>query len=297
MQGVNVFENGIGYLLKTLGMYTSGTGFFAMYLIAVLFVLIKGQKRDKELFLPMAVMLLVTVYNPLTAVILDRIFDVSSEYYRLFWIAPVIILVPYVATLIMTREKKGRENIVACVLVSVMFIVGGNYVYAGGYDAAENIYKIPDELIKISQIIHEDSDTEYVKAFFEYEYNMEIRQYDPKMLLCVDREDYIYAVNYSYTEEMLEDEGNPQNRLLALLVRNQNVSSEDLTDALDATNTEYVVLSKGHPQAVAVKRAGLYGLAETDTHVIYKYDLKEPYEYELVDYSDAEHRFSYRRLK
>ncbi len=297
MQGVNVFENGIGYLLKTLGMYTSGTGFFAMYLIAILFILIKGEKRDKELFLPMAVMLLVTVYNPLTAIVLDKIFDVSSEYYRLFWIAPVIILVPYVATLIMTREKKGRENVTAAVLAVLMFIIGGNYVYANGFDAAENIFKIPDELIEISGIIHEDSDTEYVKAFFEYEYNMEIRQYDPKMLLCVDREDYIYAVNYSYTEEMLEDEANPQNRLLALLVRNQDILAEDLADALDATNTAYVVLTKGHPQAAVVKRAGLKELSETDTHVIYRYDLKDPYEYELVDYSDAEHRFSYRRLK
>ena len=297
MRGVNVFENGIGYLLKTLGLYTSGTGFFAMYLIAVLFVLVKGEKRDKELFLPMSVMLLVTVYNPLTAIVLDRIFDVSSEYYRLFWIAPVIILVPYVATVIMTREKKGWENVTIAVLIAAMFVIGGNYVYAKGYDAAENIYKIPDELIEISQIIHEDSDTEYVKAFFEYEYNMEIRQYDPKMLLCVDREDYIYAVNYSYTDEMLEDENCPQNLLLALLVRNQQIFEEDLTYALDATNTAYVVLSKGHPQAAFVKRAGLYELAETETHVIYKYDLKDPYEYELVDYSDAEHRFSYRRLK
>ena len=297
MQGVNVFENGIGYLLKTLGMYTSGTGFFAMYLIGVLTVLVAGKKRDRQLFLPQAVMLLVTVYNPLTPLILDRIFDVSGEYYRLFWIAPVIILVPYVCAMIMTRENKGWENVIFAVLIIAMFIVGGNYVYAKGYDAVENIYKIPDELIGISDIIHRDSDTEYVRAFFEYEYNMEIRQYDPKMLLPVDREDYIYAVNYSYTDEMLSDEGKPSDRLLALLVRNQKISKDDLTEALEATDTSYVVLSKGHPQAAFIRSAGLYELAETQTHIIYKYDLEDPYEYSLVDYSDAEHRFSYRRLK
>ena len=297
MQGVNVFENGIGYLLKTLGMYTSGTGFFAMYLIGLLTVLVAGKKRDRQLFLPQAVMLLVTVYNPLTPLILDRIFDVSGEYYRLFWIAPVIILVPYVCAMMMTRENKGWENVIFAVLIIAMFIVGGNYVYAKGYDAAENIYKIPDELIGISDIIHRDSDTEYVRAFFEYEYNMEIRQYDPKMLLPVDREDYIYAVNYSYTDEMLSDEGKPSDRLLALLVRNQKISKDDLTEALEATDTSYVVLSKGHPQAAFIRSAGLYELAETQTHIIYKYDLEDPYEYSLVDYSDAEHRFSYRRLK
>ncbi len=297
MQGVNVFENGTGYLLKCLQMYTSGTGFFVMYLAAVLIVMIIGSKRDKELFLPQAVMLMLTVFNPVTPLILDKIFDVSSEYYRLFWIAPVIILVPYAATMLMTRKDRGWGNLGIAVLVVVIFVAGGNYVYAEGFAAAENIYKIPDELIEISGIIHEDADTEYVKAFFEYDYNMEIRQYDPKMLLSVDREDYIYAVNYSYTDEMLKEGGKPSDRLLALLVRNQKISEEDLRDALEATKTQYVVLTKGHPQASFVRKAGLYEIGDTATHIIYKYDLADPEEYALVDYSDAEHRFSYRRLK
>ncbi len=297
MQGVNVFENGIGYMLKCLSLYTAGTGFFVMYLAAILFIVVKGSKRDRQIFIPQAVVLLVTVYNPLTPVILDKIFDVSSEYYRLFWIAPVVVLVPYVASLIITDAKAGAQKGVTAALIAAVFILGGNFVYAKGYTAATNIYKIPDELITISEMIHEDSDTEYVKAFFEYEYNMEIRQYDPKMLLCVDREDYIYAVNYSYTQEMLENDDRPQDKLLALLVRNQKLYPDQFTNALDATNTSYVVLTKGHPQIPFVKSAGLYPIGETATHIVLKYDLKDPYEYKLVDYSEAQHRFSYRRLK
>ena len=106
MQGVNVFENGTGYLFKCLSEYTSGTGFFVMYLIALAFILIKGTKRDRELFLLQAAVLFVTVYNPAVPLILDRIFDVNSEYYRFFWIAPVVILVPYAATKLITRNAK-----------------------------------------------------------------------------------------------------------------------------------------------------------------------------------------------
>ena len=297
MQGVNVFENGIGYLMKCLGLYTAGTGYFAMYLIAVLYILVKGSKKDRQLFIPQAVMLVITVFNPLTPLILDRIFDVNSEYYRLFWIAPVIILVPYVATTLICDETFKKQRILIAALIAAMFIMGGNFVYGNGIGIAQNIYKIPDELITISEMIHEDSKTEYAKAFFEYEYNMEIRQYDPKMLLCVDREDYIYAVNYSYTEEMLSDETKPQNVLLALLVRNQRVDEEELCAALDATDTEYVVLTKGHPQTAFVKRAGLYEIGQTPTHIVFRYDLAEPVDHELVDYTGVEHRFSYRRLK
>jgi len=297
MQGVNVFENGIGYMLKCLNLYTSGTGYFAMYLLAVIFILIKGDERERRIFLPQAVVLLVTVYNPFVPIVIDKFFDVSSEYYRLFWIAPVIVLVPYAATKIIFDFSAGSKRIFSYVLITAFFVLGGNFVYGKGINVAHNIYKIPDELIEISDIIHKDSGTEYTRAFFEYEYNMEIRQYDPKMLLCIDREDYLYAVNYSYTEEMLEDESKPQNTILALLARNQNVFEDDFTDALDATDTQYVVLTKGHPQTSFVKDAGLYEIGDTMYHTIFRYDLKEPKEYELVDYSEAEHRFSYRRLK
>ena len=297
MQGVNVFENGIGYLHECLMRYTSGTGYFVLWLLAVLYILIKGGRRDRELFLPGAAVLIATVFNPVVPLILDKIFDVSSEYYRLFWIAPVIILVPYVMTELIVNAKNTGEKAVTCVLVTAVLLLGGNFVYAGGFKTAENIYKVPDELIEISRIIHSDSDSEYTKAFFEYEYNMEIRQLDPKMLLCIDREEYLYAMSYSYTEDMLIEGENPTNRILALLVRNNRMEGADFTDALEETKTEYVVLTKGHPQASFIKKAGLYAIGETATHVIYKYDLKEPYRFELIDYSDAEHRFSYRRLK
>ena len=139
MQGVNVFENGIGYLRKCLGLYTAGTGYFMLYVLAVIVILIKGSKRERELFIPGAVALLVTVYNPLSPVILDKIFDVSSEYYRLFWIAPVIILVPYMAVKVIydMPSKAGRAAV--AVAVSTSLLLGGNYIYAKGFTAASNI--------------------------------------------------------------------------------------------------------------------------------------------------------------
>ncbi|MCR5302850.1 MAG: hypothetical protein K6E49_10480 [Lachnospiraceae bacterium] len=284
-------------MMKCLHLYTSGTGYFLMYLLCLMLIAVKGSKRDRQLFLPGAVVLLLTVYNPLFPVLIDRVFDISSEYYRFFWIAPVIILVPYTAVKTIYGIKSAAARVSAGLLVLIMFIAGGNFVYGNGFDMAQNEYKIPDELIEISSVIHEDSGTEYTKAFFEYEYNMEIRQYDPKMLLCIDREEYIYAMNYSYTAEMLSDEDHPTNRILALLVRNQEVDREDFTDALENTGTQYVVLTKGHPQAGFIKKAGLYEIGDTKTHVIYRYDLRQEHAYEPVDYSDAVHKFSWRRLK
>lgn len=297
MQDLRVLDNGIGYLLKCLNLYMSGTGYFALYLLALLFILIKGSRKDKELFLPQAVVLILTVYNPVVPLVLDRIFDVNSEYYRLFWIAPVTVLVPYVMTTLVDNARAGRQKTVTAILVAALIFAGGSFAYQKGFARSQNIYHIPDELIQVSDIIHEDSGDEYAKAFFEYEYNNEIRQYDPKMLLTVDREQYIYAMNNSYSHEMIKDEETPTNCLLALLVRNQSVGADRFINALEKTKTEYVVLSKGHPQAAFILNAGLSVAGDTPTHVIYRYDVREPADKALIDYSDTEHRFSYRRLK
>lgn len=297
MQSINVFENGIRYLSECLGLYLGGTAYMVLFAVAALYIIFRGNDEEKEIFLPMTAILLLTVYNPITPVIIDKFFDISSEYYRFFWITPVIITVPFVISKIIAQFGKKKDRALAIIFVILLLGISGRFVYENGIDLAENIYKIPDELIEISEIIHQDCDKEYPKAFFEYEYNMEIRQYDPKMLLTIDREEYIYAVNYSYTDEMILDDETPNNRLLAAFVRNQDVSPEAINAALEMTGTEYVVLTKGNPKMMLLQKAGLSLVGDTATHCIYRYSAQEPYVYELIDYTGVEHRFSYRRLK
>ena len=143
MQGVNVFENGTGYLLKCLNLYTSGTGWFVLYLAALVYILIKGDERDRRIFIPQAVISLVTVYNPVVPLILDRIFDVNSEYYRLFWIAPVIVIVPYAASKLIFEAHPGREKILVSALVAAAFLTGGNFVYGRGIGLPKTYIRSP----------------------------------------------------------------------------------------------------------------------------------------------------------
>lgn len=285
MQGLNVAEKGIWYLKECFAYYTGSCAYFMLYAAALVYVCIAGSRREKEIFIPCSVFLLFTVYNPVAPVILDRFFDVNSEYYRFFWIAPVIVLVPYLSAKLITGGRNTSQRVVTAILIIAIFAVSGKYVYADGIKWAQNIYKMPQEMIEVSELIHNDSEAEYPKAFLEYEYNMQMRQYDPKMLLTIDREDYLYAVSNVYTDEMLMDETHPQYKLLAVLVRYQDVDTDMFADALEMTGTEYVVVNRAHPRIDYLEEAGLVKIAETDDHCIYRYELKEPNEFELVDYS------------
>ncbi len=285
MQGLSVYDKGIRYLSECLANYTGACAYLVIYAAAVVYLCVFGSRREKEIFIPCSVFLLVTVYNPAAPVLLNRFFDVNNEYYRFFWLAPVIILVPYLcARLIMTRTDM-TQKIVAALLVAAVLACSGKYVYADGIKLATNIYKMPEELMEVSEMIHKDCEAEYPKAFLEYEYNMQMRQYDPKMMLTIDREDYLYAVMNPYTDKMLDDDEHPQYRLLASLIRLQPVEESRILDALELTKTEYVVLDKANPRVSFLLGAGLKKVGETAGHIVLRYELKERNDFELVDYT------------
>lgn len=287
MQDVTVGTLKIAYLRECLQRYNGSTGYLMLFFFMLLFIVLKGTEKEKKIFVPVSLLSIVTVYNPLFPLVITLFTKIDSEYYRFFWITPVIVLVPYVLTKIVLKILDGEiihKKTVSLLIIIALFL-SSKSVLGSGMKLAENKYKIPDELIEVSEIIHNDSDREYPKAFLEYEYNMQMRQYDPKMLLTIDREDYLYAISNEYTTEMVDSDEKPQYRLLAGLIRYQKVNNERLIDALEMTDTEYVVLTTGSTMIPVLEELGLSEVARTKNHTILKYNQKEIVPFELVDYS------------
>lgn len=287
MQDVTVASNKIAYLWECLSRYNGSTGFLMLYFAMLMFILVKGNEKEKRIFIPMSVLSIATVYNPVFPHLLTLFTKIDSEYYRFFWMTPVIVLLPYVATKLILGLLNGsivhKKSVIALSILAL--VLSSSSVFKSGMKLAENEYKIPSELIEISEIIHSDSDKEYPKAFLEYEYNMQMRQYDGKMLLTIDREDYLYAVTNEYTTEMIDSNEFPQYRLLAALVRYQHVSPWRILEALELTDTEYVVLTTGSTMIPVLIDEGLTEVAKTKNHTILKYNQEEMEEFELIDYS------------
>ena len=289
MPDVSVASDKIEYLFKCLEKYNGSTGFLVLFFVMLIFVAVYADDRVKRIFVPLSVIMVLTVYNPLFPLLLTIITKIDSEYYRFFWITPVVVLVPYVFTKLILAIIDGKiKNKAAIIVLALLVIVmSAKSVTESGMRIAENKYKIPNELIEISKIIHADSDKEYPKAFLEFEYNMQMRQYDAKMLLTIDREDYLYAVSNEYTTEMIDSDEFPQYRLLAGLIRYQNVEPEKIVEGLKLTNTEYVVLTTGSTMIPALKEQGLTEVKKTKGHTILKLDSEEIESIELIDYSNV----------
>ena len=289
MPDVSVAIDKIEYLSKCLEKYNGSTGFLVLFFVMLIFIAVYSGERERNIFVPLGVIMALTVYNPLFPLLLTKITKIDSEYYRFFWITPVVVLVPYVLTklILAMLDGKIKNKAVIIVLALLVLVMSAESVTKSGMKIAENKYKIPDELIEISEIIHADSDKEYPKAFLEFEYNMQMRQYDAKMLLTIDREDYLNAVSNEYTTEMIDSDEFPQYRLLAGLIRYQNVAPEKIVEGLKLTNTEYVVLTTGSTMIPALKEEGLTEVAKTKGHTILKLESEEIESIELIDYSNV----------
>lgn len=285
MQNLYISELGIKYLSECLSRYNGNTGYLVLFFVITAFLFLKGTEKEKRIFVPLSIIMILTVYNPVFPVVVAKFTDVSNEYYRFFWITPVVILVPYALTKIITDSSYNKKLVVCLVIACAVFTC--NLSYFTNMQFAENIYKVPDELIEISEIIHSDCEDEYPKAFLDFDYNMMMRQYDPKMLLTIDREDYIYASSHDYTTDEIYDDEHPEYKLLAALFRYQTFDTLSLVKAFEDTSTEYVVLQKGSTNIERLLSVGLTEIAETDSRVILKYNLWERKPFELVDYSEV----------
>jgi hypothetical protein len=169
---------------------------------------------------------------------------------------------------------------------------------------------MPTEIPEISEDIHKDAESRlparlkeaeavredwepahsgkaYPKAMFEYDYQMQIRQYDAEILLSCDREQYMRAISGEVNYETAMEDGNYTDRLLAVTALGIRVDKERFISALEHTGTEYIVVTTGSGKVEYLKEAGLTVAGETENHTVLHYEPEEPRIFELAEYDEV----------
>lgn len=286
MQNLSVASDGIQYLFKCVALYNGTSFFLAVYAALVILIAIKGSREMKRYFLYPSIVILLTVYNPLLPLVINKIFDINKEYYRFMWITPVCILIAAAAAYYLIREEHSRGFIIPAFIGIVCILIGaGNFVYGNGYNRAENIYKIPNEVIAVSKMIRKNTDMKYPVAICDRDMQMEIRQYDATILLACDRTQYLDFLGDAYEDALTAEKNEYVNRLLTVVGKFEKIDKESFTEALNKTNTQFVVVPKTAPVLRFLTDAGLEAVGTTGTRVVFRFELDDPIYYELADYS------------
>ncbi len=246
-----------GIFMESLVIFKLYTGLKLLLLLSLLawgYLLVK--ERDKRIRL-------LLVYAPLFVILLF-LFPVSRKvfvgagldgetYYRILWTVPMGLIFVYGACRLFAEHK--RIGIGIC---GLLIVLCGNYVYKSQYiSKAENLYHIPDTVIRIChRIAPENSDT-HVSAVMPTELIHFVRQYDA-------------GIHMPYGREMIVNQWSYYNAVYEAMEKPEVVEVDALLKAVREDYCQYIVMAKDRATDVDPLDRGLVLLDEIDGYYIYE---------------------------
>lgn len=229
-----------------------GTGMYlALFFISMLYIFLKEEnKKKKGLLVYFPILVLIVTLNPIFNKIVGSIFT-RTVYWRVFWMLPIDLTIIYAFIKFVKSRNEKKEKIIVEISLMLILIISGGLVYnKDNFLKLGNLYKLPDEHVRIAQLIGADT-TEYKKAIVPEDMVGKIRQIDSSILLSYRRNPEGYndepIVHYLYAGEV------------ALVV-----------DEAIKENCNYVVYRKVTVLKEPMEDYGFVKFGETENYAIYK---------------------------
>lgn len=278
MAGVKVQELGLRFVRVCAEQYWGTCLFPVLFVIGILWSLFCHKKQTARIFLCYAVFLGLTVYNPLFVKYVIPKMNFEDEYYRFFWILPVIPGVAYYAVRIISSGKKKYQRMIAAVIAVAVIMLTGSPMQGivRNYAMAENLYKVPNDLRAVCSIIHEDSESENPRVVFDIGLNFVARQYDASILLVLNRDAVLYRAGSQVIKMNPEKISyQRQKAIMDVVYYSEDVDMDVFREALIARKTDYLVVPVTNLKHDYLKACGCEAIAQTEERVVYRFDWKE----------------------
>lgn len=270
---IQVSEWGWEFVLECFRRFQGEGVFYLGFIGSLIWLIITGREdRWKRPVMAYFGCLALLIFNPLLVTPVIGALGLDDEYYRLIWLLPFTIFIAWFAVDLIGRCKRWWKRMLLTLFMIIALAIPGKSILARGLSGMENIYKVPDELIVLCDIIHEDSDKEEPKAALDFDLVVLMGQYDPSIRMTLTYSDC------SYMESQMNSDYNswfPPNMLSQMhiyqaLYQQVEVVGQEVQGALEYTETEYVVVKKSFPNLNYLYTQGLYILDETESYVILK---------------------------
>lgn len=275
MGGVSIEEYGLEFVWICLQKYWGSCLLLILFLAGIVWSLFRHRNREAGIFLFYTVFLLLTAYNPFLVNYIVPKVNFENEYYRFFWMLPVVPGVAYYAVrLIFSVKRFWKKAVLALMAAGIMIAVGVPLQgVVENFALIENVYKVPDDLRVICELIHEDSEAREPRVVFDRKLNTMARQYDPSLRLVLHRDAVLYRAGSTITARMDEDSPwyHRQKVIMDLLYYGETVELEEFKDALIQTETEYLVVPDEKADGVYLQRAGCELLARAGDYLVYRF--------------------------
>lgn len=277
MAGVTIDELGLNFVKACMKLYWGSKWYPFLFAVGLLCTLIWGRKKSSRIFIGYTAFLFLTVYNPVVVKYIIAKLDFENEYYRFIWILPVIPAMAYYGTTFVSWFKKKWMKAAAALAVLGVFVLLGNPLngVVKDFAAADNIYKVPDELMEICDILYENMETpdSQPKVVFDNSLNNIVRQYDARFKLTINRNASIYRAGSTVAGGYSEKSKKYKRQKAILDVVDYQIydNGKKFRKALKKTKTEFVVVAKNEELHAFLLKNGCEQIGETKSYHIFAF--------------------------
>ena len=136
----------------------------------------------------------------------------------------------------------------------------------------DNLYKVPDSLLEICNIIHNDSEIENPKIVApDATIHMLIRQYDPSLLLTIERDKLLYRLgNPNFNKDEDKPSYKTQDAIMEVIYYNDTSQADSFLEAINKTKTDYVILYDTSPINDFLLKNGFVNVGVCTGYVVYQ---------------------------
>ena len=276
MAGVTIEELGLNFVKVCMENYWSGCILPVFFLLGILWNIFCHKKKEAWVFLFYTVFLALTVYNPFLVKYVVPKANFENEYYRFRWILPVIPGVAYYAVRLVGLIRAKWAKVLLAVILGGVIVATGTPIpgIAKDFAVAENIYKVPDELRSICDVIHKDSKNEQPRIVFGDDMNMVARQYDPSLILVLNRNYRLYRAGSTVVGNYEKKKDYQIQKVIMDVVSYQMTDTDmkKFKSSLKKTKTEYLVVQLEQNCHDYLREAGCVPVAQTEKYVVYRYE-------------------------
>lgn len=235
-------------------LYTGLKLLLALTLLSWIYLLITEKDKRVRIILVYAPVIIAALFLfPVSRKVFVAAGLDGETYYRILWTIPMGVITAYGACRLFARHRR-----IGLIISSALIVLCGSYVYKSNYiSKAENLYHIPDTVIKICDRIKPENPDARVSAVMPPELIHFVRQYDA-------------AINMPYGREMLVDRWEYYNAVYEAMEKPEVVNMKELLEATRADYCQYLVMAEGKKTDKDPLECGLRLVDEIDGYRIYE---------------------------
>ena len=168
------------------------------------------------------------------------------------------------------KEKKFK---IITMILMVILIVGSGKNPFDLYIRAGNIYKIRNESLEISTIIHEDAENKKPVVLVDYDILIDLWQYDVNFLPVLTRSEYSFFSSNNFADEQVQqtvlESGNYREILGMTLLSGTQIDLAVFQEGIEKLAVDYIIQNKKLDLQDYLEGCGYEIYKETENYLVY----------------------------